>query len=50
MKRVLAATLGEGSFDPGIDAAYAAQAVGLAALESLSTGAAVDVANPPTRA
>lgn len=39
MKRVLSATLGEDSFDPGIGAAYAAQAVGLAALDSLSSGA-----------
>ncbi len=47
---VIAATLGERPFTPGIAAAYAATAVSLAALESLSTGAAVDVATPPTRA
>ena len=30
-------------------AAYAATAVGLAAIESLSTGTAVDVATPPSQ-
>ena len=43
---VIAATLGERPFEPGIGAAYAATAVGLAALESLSTGAAVAVELP----
>jgi predicted dehydrogenase/threonine dehydrogenase-like Zn-dependent dehydrogenase len=40
---VIAATLGMGPFEPGIDAAYAAQATALAALESLSSGSVVTV-------
>ncbi|MDQ3103592.1 MAG: bi-domain-containing oxidoreductase [Actinomycetota bacterium] len=38
LARVISATLGEECFDPGIGAAYAAQAIGLAALDSLSAG------------
>jgi predicted dehydrogenase/threonine dehydrogenase-like Zn-dependent dehydrogenase len=43
---VLAASRGEGSFDPGIEAAYAAQSVALAALESIATGSAIEVTLP----
>ena len=44
MRRVLAACRGEQSFEPGIEAAYAAQSVALAALEAIASGALVDVA------
>jgi predicted dehydrogenase len=40
---VLAACRNERPFEPGLGAAYAAQAVALAALESVATGQAVDV-------
>jgi predicted dehydrogenase len=43
MQRVLGASRGEGPFEPGLDAAYAAQSVALAALESFATGAPVQV-------
>jgi len=46
ISRVLAACRGEGAFEPGIAAAYAAQSVALAALESIASGAAVDVLSP----
>lgn len=38
MNRVLAACRGEASFEPGLGAAYVAQSVALAALESIATG------------
>ena len=37
---------GASGFEPGIDAAYAAQSVALAALDSIATGDAVDVPLP----
>jgi predicted dehydrogenase len=43
MAGVLAACRGERPFEPGLAAAYAAQSVALAALESIATGAPVDV-------
>jgi predicted dehydrogenase/threonine dehydrogenase-like Zn-dependent dehydrogenase len=43
---VLAAARGERPFEPGIEAAYAAQSVALAALESLATGSAIEVKLP----
>ena len=46
---VLAATRGERPFEPGLGAAYAAQSVGLAALESLATGGGVEVRLPAAR-
>ena len=44
---VLAACRGERPFEPGLGAAYMAQSVALAALESISSGQAVDVQGPP---
>ena len=44
---VLAACRGERPFEPGLGAAYMAQSVALAALESISTGQAADVQGPP---
>ena len=44
---VLAACRGEQSFEPGLGAAYMAQSVALAALESISSGQAVAVQGPP---
>jgi predicted dehydrogenase len=41
--QVLSAARGERPFAPGLGAAYAAQAVALAALEAIATGTAVDV-------
>lgn len=46
---MIAATLGERPFEPGIGAAYAAQAVALGALESLSSGEAAAVELPAAR-
>ena len=43
MRRVLAAACGEGRFEPGLEAAYAAQSVALSALESIATGQPVGV-------
>jgi predicted dehydrogenase/threonine dehydrogenase-like Zn-dependent dehydrogenase len=43
---VLSAARGERAFEPGLGAAYAAQSVGLAALEALATGGAVEVMLP----
>jgi predicted dehydrogenase len=47
MHRVIAACRGEQPFEPGLGAAYMAQSVALAALESISSGQAVDVQGPP---
>jgi predicted dehydrogenase len=47
MSRVLAACRGALPFEPGLRAAYASQSVALTALESLATGEALDVAQPP---
>ena len=47
LRGVLAACRGERPFDPGLGAAYMAQSVALAALESISSGQAVDVEGPP---
>jgi predicted dehydrogenase/threonine dehydrogenase-like Zn-dependent dehydrogenase len=44
---VIAACRGERPFEPGLGAAYMAQSVALAALESISSGRAVDVQGPP---
>jgi predicted dehydrogenase/threonine dehydrogenase-like Zn-dependent dehydrogenase len=49
LRRVLAATRGEQPFEPGLGAAYLAQSVGLAALESISSGQPVAVQQPPAR-
>jgi predicted dehydrogenase len=46
MRRVLAATRGQQAFEPGLGAAYAAQAVALGALESIAAARAVDVDLP----
>jgi predicted dehydrogenase/threonine dehydrogenase-like Zn-dependent dehydrogenase len=43
MARVLSACRGEQPFEPGLSAAYAAQSVALAALESIATGQATPV-------
>jgi predicted dehydrogenase/threonine dehydrogenase-like Zn-dependent dehydrogenase len=47
LHRVLAAARGERPFEPGLGAAYLAQSVGLAALESIASGQAVVVHSPP---
>jgi predicted dehydrogenase/threonine dehydrogenase-like Zn-dependent dehydrogenase len=46
MRRVLRACRGETSFEPGVGAAYAAQSVALAALESIAAGEPVRVTIP----
>ncbi len=46
MASVLAAARGDGPFTPGIDAAYAAQSVALAAVESIARGTAIPVTSP----
>jgi predicted dehydrogenase/threonine dehydrogenase-like Zn-dependent dehydrogenase len=46
MRRVLAATRGQQEFEPGLGAAYAAQSMALAALDSIAAGQAVDVSLP----
>lgn len=43
MARVLGAARGEASWEPGLGAAYAAQAVALATLESIATGESIEV-------
>ena len=50
LRRVLAAARGERPFEPGLGAAYLAQSVALAALESIATGSPVEVQLPPSRA
>jgi predicted dehydrogenase/threonine dehydrogenase-like Zn-dependent dehydrogenase len=47
LRRVLSAARGERPFEPGLGAAYLAQSVALAALESISSGVPVDVRLPP---
>ncbi len=47
LARVLAACRGEQSFEPGLGAAYAAQSVALAALESIATGEPIPVHPAP---
>jgi predicted dehydrogenase/threonine dehydrogenase-like Zn-dependent dehydrogenase len=47
LEGVLAAVRGEQAFEPGLGAGYAAQSVGLAALESLATGTGVGVKLSP---
>jgi hypothetical protein len=47
LRRVLAAARGEQQFEPGLGAAYLAQSVGLAALESISAGRVVEVQQSP---
>jgi predicted dehydrogenase/threonine dehydrogenase-like Zn-dependent dehydrogenase len=47
MKRVLDACCGEAPFEPGLEAAYAAQSVALAALESFATGVPVEIITCP---
>ena len=49
LRRVLAAARGEQPFEPGLGAAYLAQSIALAALESISSGRPVDVEPPPSR-
>jgi predicted dehydrogenase/threonine dehydrogenase-like Zn-dependent dehydrogenase len=49
MRRVLAACRGQGPFEPGLGAAYAAQSVALAALDSIAAAAAVEVPLPGDR-
>ena len=49
LRRVLAAARGERPFEPGLGAAYLAQSVGLAALESIASGRPVRVEPPPAR-
>lgn len=49
LRGVIAATRGEQPFEPGLTAAYVAQSVGLAALESIASGRPVDVQAPPAR-
>ena len=46
ISRVLDATRGERAFEPGVAAAYAAQSVALAALESIASGQVVEVRQP----
>ena len=50
LRGVIAACRGEQPFEPGLGAAYMAQSVALAALESISSGQAVAVQAPPERA
>ena len=47
LRGVLSACRGERPFEPGLGAAYMAQSVALAALDSISSGQAVDVQGPP---
>jgi predicted dehydrogenase len=49
LHRTLAAARGEQPFEPGLGAAYIAQSVGLAALESIASGQPVEVQRPPAR-
>jgi predicted dehydrogenase/threonine dehydrogenase-like Zn-dependent dehydrogenase len=50
LHRTLSAMRGEQPFEPGLGAAYLAQSVGLAALESIASGQPVEVQRPPGRA
>lgn len=50
LEEVLAACRGERPWEPGLGAAYAAQSVALAALESIASGRAVDTIPPEPRA
>ncbi len=47
LHRTLVATRGEQPFEPGLGAAYIAQSVALAALESIASGQPVEVQRPP---
>jgi predicted dehydrogenase/threonine dehydrogenase-like Zn-dependent dehydrogenase len=47
LRGVLASCRGERPFEPSLEAAYVAQSLALAALESIASGGAVDVALPP---
>jgi predicted dehydrogenase/threonine dehydrogenase-like Zn-dependent dehydrogenase len=49
LRGVIAAARGAQPFEPGLGAAYLAQSVGLAALESIASGRPVDVQPPPSR-
>jgi predicted dehydrogenase/threonine dehydrogenase-like Zn-dependent dehydrogenase len=49
MRLVLSACRGERPFEPGLDAAYTAQSVALAALESIASGQGVEVIQPGRR-
>ena len=49
LQSVLAAARGEAAFEPGLQAAYAAQSVALAALDSIAAARAVGVVLPPPR-
>jgi predicted dehydrogenase len=49
LERLLAAARGEAPFEPGIEAAYAAQSVALAGLEALATGSSIEVLPAPER-
>jgi predicted dehydrogenase/threonine dehydrogenase-like Zn-dependent dehydrogenase len=46
LARAIAACRGEAPFEPGLEAAYAAQSVALAALESIASGGPADVLHP----
>jgi len=46
MRRVLAACRGQEHFQPGLRAAYTAQSIGFAALESIAAGGAAEVVAP----
>jgi predicted dehydrogenase len=48
LARAIAACRGEAPYEPGLEAAYAAQSVALAALESIASGTAADVVEPPS--
>ena len=50
LSAVLGACRGDGPWEPGLGAGYAAQSVALAALESIAAGASVEVPPPPPRA
>ena len=47
LARAIAACRGEASFEPGLEAAYTAQSVALAALESIASGTPTEVLAPP---
>ncbi len=49
LQGVLAAARGEQPFEPGLGAAYLAQSVALAALESIASGRPIEVEPPPSR-
>jgi predicted dehydrogenase/threonine dehydrogenase-like Zn-dependent dehydrogenase len=49
LRRVLGAARGERPFEPGLGAAYLAQSIGLAALDSIASGRPVAVQPPPPR-